>query len=158
MLLQSKHAIAIAFRGTQPTNLVHIRTSGKISMSPHGPMGRYTSGCLMPLLLCQKLPRARSWIGLCNLHFPHALPTLPAPPPPPSLPGRMRTEQCSSCSSEVTQALLGSCPCYTMRFGSTAKVLLKCKLKDYRISECASCPTDNARCTRGCQYVTLDLP
>ncbi len=28
-------------------------------------------------------------------------------------------------------------PCGTMRFGSTAKVLLKCKLKYYRISECA---------------------
>ena len=28
-----------------------------------------------------------------------------------------------------------SCHC-TMRFGSTAKVLLKCKLKYYRISEC----------------------
>ena len=27
--------------------------------------------------------------------------------------------------------------CSTMRFGSTAKVLLKCKLKYYRISECA---------------------
>ena len=27
-------------------------------------------------------------------------------------------------------------PCCTMRFGSTAKVLLKCKLKYYRISEC----------------------
>ena len=26
----------------------------------------------------------------------------------------------------------------TMRFGSTAKVLLKCKLKYYRISECVS--------------------
>ena len=26
--------------------------------------------------------------------------------------------------------------CLTMRFGSTAKVLLKCKLKYYRISEC----------------------
>ena len=25
---------------------------------------------------------------------------------------------------------------HTMRFGSTAKVLLKCKLKYYRISEC----------------------
>ena len=30
----------------------------------------------------------------------------------------------------------GGCAC-TMRFGSTAKVLLKCKLKYYRISECA---------------------
>ena len=29
----------------------------------------------------------------------------------------------------------GHCP-LTMRFGSTAKVLLKCKLKYYRISEC----------------------
>ena len=28
----------------------------------------------------------------------------------------------------------------TMRFGSTAKVLLKCKLKYYRISECARMP------------------
>ena len=27
----------------------------------------------------------------------------------------------------------------TMRFGSIAKVLLKCKLKFYRISECRSC-------------------
>ena len=27
--------------------------------------------------------------------------------------------------------------CHTMRFGSTAKVLAECKLKDYRISECA---------------------
>ena len=26
---------------------------------------------------------------------------------------------------------------HTMRFGSTAKVLLKCKLKYYRISECS---------------------
>ena len=26
----------------------------------------------------------------------------------------------------------------TMRFGSTAKVLLKCKLKYYRISECGA--------------------
>ena len=26
----------------------------------------------------------------------------------------------------------------TMRFGSTAKVLLKCKLKYYRISECSA--------------------
>ena len=28
----------------------------------------------------------------------------------------------------------------TMRFGSTAKVLLKCKLKYYRISECDMLP------------------
>ena len=35
---------------------------------------------------------------------------------------------------------LNPAPC-TMRFGSTAKVLLKCKLKYYRISEChAPCP------------------
>ena len=31
-------------------------------------------------------------------------------------------------------------PVRTMRFGSTAKVLLKCKLKYYRISECVRCP------------------
>ena len=30
----------------------------------------------------------------------------------------------------------GITPHLTMRFGSTAKVLLKCKLKYYRISEC----------------------
>ena len=46
---------------------------------------------------------------------------------------------------------------HTMRFGSTAKVLLKCKLKYYRISEClqghgvqgraASCPS--LRCSAG---------
>ena len=30
-----------------------------------------------------------------------------------------------------------ACRC-TMRFGSTAKVLLKCKLKYYRISECVA--------------------
>ena len=29
---------------------------------------------------------------------------------------------------------------HTMRFGSTTKVLLKCKLKYYRISECARDP------------------
>ena len=34
-----------------------------------------------------------------------------------------------------TTALSAACP--TMRFGSTAKVLAKCKLKYYRISECA---------------------
>ena len=38
-----------------------------------------------------------------------------------------------------------SCACWTlltMRFGSTAKVLLKCKLKYYRISECCSAWSD----------------
>ena len=33
----------------------------------------------------------------------------------------------------------------TMRFGSTAKVLLKCKLKYYRISECAAHACHNSR-------------
>ena len=34
---------------------------------------------------------------------------------------------------------LPPCPhLHTMRFGGTAKVLLKCKLKYYRISECCS--------------------
>ena len=36
----------------------------------------------------------------------------------------------------ILQHQAGSHAC-TMRFGSTAKVLLKCKLKYYRISECA---------------------
>ena len=30
---------------------------------------------------------------------------------------------------------------HTMRFGSTAKVLLKCKLKYYKISECEQVPS-----------------
>ena len=38
-------------------------------------------------------------------------------------------------------------PCCTMRFGSTAKVLLKCKLKYYRISECAG--SASAQATAG---------
>ena len=33
-------------------------------------------------------------------------------------------------------------PTRTMRFGSTAKVLLKCKLKYYRISECTRLPSN----------------
>ena len=38
-------------------------------------------------------------------------------------------------------------PLCTMRFGSTAKVLLKCKLKYYRISECGG-PTVAALCNQ----------
>ena len=34
-------------------------------------------------------------------------------------------------------------PCCTMRFGSTAQVLLNCKLKYYRISECAASCADS---------------
>ena len=43
------------------------------------------------------------------------------------------------CPGSPTALLLLIIPgktCCTMRFGSTAKVLLKCKLKYYRISEC----------------------
>ena len=39
-------------------------------------------------------------------------------------------EQTDSLAEQVPRLIL------TMRFGSTAKVLLKCKLKYYRISEC----------------------
>ncbi len=44
----------------------------------------------------------------------------------------------SSLSCDPSQPQLHEpCECiHTMRFGSTAKVLLKCKLKYYRISEC----------------------
>ena len=43
---------------------------------------------------------------------------------------------CCQCSVACSRAALHRCQ-HTMRFGSTAKVLLKCKLKYYRISECS---------------------
>ena len=43
-----------------------------------------------------------------------------------------------SDSPKVDLLMHDGLPCCTMRFGSTAKVLLKCKLKYYRISECAA--------------------
>ena len=42
---------------------------------------------------------------------------------------------CGSVPHIHLQCGAGQCQ-HTMRFGSTAKVLLKCKLKYYRISEC----------------------
>ena len=33
----------------------------------------------------------------------------------------------------------GYATCFTVRFGSIGKVLAKCKLKFYRISQCACC-------------------
>ena len=87
------------------------------------------------------------------------LPTrhLPPPPPPSShRPGSyLSWEECDSssnlCRRLCCKTLLAVCSArgwkrlrcrsvliHTMRFGSTAKVLLKCKLKYYRISECAA--------------------
>ena len=40
----------------------------------------------------------------------------------------------------------------TLRFGSTAKVLLKCKLKYYRISECSCLQHVRARCPQPKRY------
>ena len=49
------------------------------------------------------------------------------------------TEQCDWHMQSAHRGGTGQHACYhTMRFGSTAKVLLKCKLKYYRISECTS--------------------
>ena len=50
---------------------------------------------------------------------------------PPALP--LLAEICRQSAVRVRNLLRGWC---TMRFGSTAKVPLKCKLKYYRISEC----------------------
>ena len=47
-------------------------------------------------------------------------------------------------------------PC-TMRFGSTAKVLLKCKLKYYRISECLVDPGSCGFARRGHGYIPSSL-
>ena len=57
--------------------------------------------------------------------------------------------QVSKRTASSTQC--GEHPCHTMRFGSTAKVLLKCKLKYYRISECVifnkdDCPSQAQDC------------
>ena len=50
--------------------------------------------------------------------------------------GRLSQHSSTAMSAETTTGEGRS----TMRFGSTAKVLLKCKLKYYRISECAAKP------------------
>ena len=44
---------------------------------------------------------------------------------------------------------------HTMRFKSTATVLLKCKLKYYRISECSSPPSSPEGCTIKIQLLSV---
>ena len=59
----------------------------------------------------------------------------------------------AACSDSSDCSRMCSRPHGTMRFGSTAKVLAKCKLKYYRISECmVSCI--NMMCLLGALHVT----
>lgn len=53
IVLETPQAIVVAFRGTEPTNVINMRSSGKISMSHIEGMGGVHDGALLLFNCCQ---------------------------------------------------------------------------------------------------------
>ena len=74
IVLETPQAIVVAFRGTEPTNVINMRSSGKISMSHIEGMGGVHDGALLLQLLlhvCQHATGIDICRYICKFICPH---------------------------------------------------------------------------------------
>ena len=131
------HASVLCFLPLPHTGILKPLHQAKMSRVIHEHAGKQTmpAGCIRSSLASKNQVIAeesgKTWIGYSILGLLLSWHGIPTP-------------MCNHCRVPWWQMMLaGSASHSTMRFGSTAKVLLKCKLKYYRISEYTADPPED---------------